>query len=83
MSSYKLDYTLGIDHQKTLSAPARRCREINGWGEQELLQYAATANSRAEIEMKLQFLREVIPLLEDESKKETLKNSFALPRRNI
>lgn len=73
MSSYKLDYTLGIDQQKTLSALAKRCREINGWGEQALLQYAATANSKAEIEMKLQFLQEMVPLLEDETKKEALK----------
>ena len=57
MNSYKLDYTLGIDQQKTLSVLARRFREINGWGEQELLQYAAAANSKAEIEMKLQFLQ--------------------------
>ena len=69
MNSYELDYTLGIDQQKTLSALARRFREINGWGEHELLQYAATANSKAEIEMKLQFLQEVVPLLEDENKK--------------
>lgn len=67
VNSYKLDYTLGIDQQKTLFDLARRCREINGWGEQEFLQYAATANSKAEIEMKLLFLQEQIPLLEDEN----------------
>ena len=71
MNSYKLDYILGINQQKTLSDLARRCREINGWGEQELLPYAATANSKAVIEMKLQFLQEAVPLLEDENKKET------------
>ena len=76
------DYTLGIDQQKTLSNLAKRCREINGWGEHDLLQYAATANFKAEIEMKLQFLQEVVPLLEDEYKKETLKIISALPRRN-
>ena len=80
MSSYKLDYTLGIDQQKTLSALARRCREINGWGEQELLQYAATANSKAEIEMKLQFLQKAVTLLEDENKKETLKNQLRITK---
>ena len=67
MNSYKLDYTLEIDQQKTLSDLARMCREINGWGEQEFLQYAATANSKAEIEMKLLFLQEQVPLLEDEN----------------
>ena len=80
MNSYKLDYTLGIDQQKKLSELARRCREINGWGEQELLQYAATANSKAEIEMKLQFLQEAVPLLEDENKKETLKNQLRITK---
>ena len=78
MSSYELTYTLGIDHQKTLSELVRRCREVNGWSEQELLQYAATANSKAEIEMKLQFLQEAVPLLEDENKKETLKNQLRI-----
>ena len=78
MNSYKLDYTLGIDQQKTLSALARRFREINGWGEQELLQYAAAANSKAEIEMKLQFLQKQVALLEDECKKETLKKQMRI-----
>lgn len=40
-------------------------------GEQEFLQYAATANSKDEIEMKLLFLQEQVPLLEDENEKET------------
>ena len=78
MSSYELTYTLEIDQQKTLSELARRCRVINGWGEQELLQYAATANSKTEIEMKLQFLQEVVPLLEDKNKKETLKKQIRI-----
>ena len=78
MNSYKLDYTLGIDQQKTLSALARRFREINGWGEQELLQYAAAANSKAEIEMKLQFLQKQVALLEDECKKETLRKHIRI-----
>ena len=78
MSSYELTYTFGIDQQKTLSELARRCRVINGWGEQELLQYAATANSKTEIEMKLQFLQEVVPLLEDKNKKETLKKQIRI-----
>ena len=81
MNSYKLDYTLGIDQQKTLSELVRRCREINSWGEQELLQYAATANSKAEIEMKLQFLQEQIPLLEDENQKETLKKQVRITEK--
>ena len=78
MNSYTLDYTLGIDQQKTLSALARRFREINGWGKQELLQYAAAANSKAEIKMKLQFLQKQVALLEDECKKETLKKQMRI-----
>ena len=78
MNSYKLDYVLGIDQQKTLSELARRCREINGWSEQELLQYAATANSKVEIEMKLLFLQEAVSLLEDQNEKETLKKQLRI-----
>ena len=36
------------------------CRDINGWGPQELLQYAATANSQAEIDLKLDFLQDAV-----------------------
>ena len=52
MKTYKLEYTLGIGQQKILASLARRCRLINGWDEQELLQYAA--NARSDMEIKLQ-----------------------------
>lgn len=58
MDSYNLSYTPGFEQQKRLSDLARRCRDINGWGVQELLQHAATANSKAEIELKLDFLED-------------------------
>ena len=66
MDSYNLSYTLGIDQQKRLSNLARRCRGINGWGKQELLQHAATANSKADIDLKLDFLEGEIVRLETE-----------------
>lgn len=64
MDSYNLSYTLDPEQCKTLSGLARRCRDINGWGPQELLQYAATANSQAEIDLKLDFLQDAVAHLE-------------------
>lgn len=64
MDSYNLSYTLDPEQGKTLSGLARRCRAINGWGPQELLQYAATANSQAEIDLKLDFLQDAVAHLE-------------------
>ena len=64
MDSYNLSYTLDPEQCKTLSGLARRCRDINGWGPQELLQYAATANSQAEIDLKLDFLQDTVAHLE-------------------
>ena len=66
MDSYNLSYTLGVEQLIRLSDLARRCRGINGWGEQELLQHAATANSKADINLKLDFLEEEIVRLETE-----------------
>lgn len=64
MDSYNLSYTLDPEQGKSLSGLARRCRNINGWGPQELLQYAATANSQAEIDLKLDFLQDAVTHLE-------------------
>lgn len=64
MDSYSLSYTLDPDQGKTLSGLARRCRDINGWDPQKLLQYAATANSQAEINLKLDFLQDAVAHLE-------------------
>ncbi len=64
MDSYNLSYSLGFEQQKRLSDLARRCRDINGWGGQELLQHAATANSKAEIDLKLDFLEDEVARLE-------------------
>ena len=64
MDSYSLSYTLDPEQGKILSGLARRCQGINGWGPQELLQYAATANSQAEIDLKLDFLQDAVAHLE-------------------
>jgi|GEM_PF-140768 len=74
MDSYNLSYTLDPEQNKTLSGLARRCRGINGWGPQELLQYAATANSQAEIDLKLDFLQDEVMHLENAQHNQTEKN---------
>ncbi len=74
MDSYNLSYTLDPEQNKTLSGLARRCRCINGWGTQELLQYAATANSQAEIDLKLDFLQDVVTHLENTNQTQAEKD---------
>lgn len=74
MDSYSLSYTLDPEQSKILSGLARRCRDINGWGPQDLLQYAATANSQAEIDLKLDFLQDEVMLLENAQHNQTEKN---------
>lgn len=74
MDSYSLSYTLDPEQGKILSGLARRCRGINGWGPQELLQYAATANSQAEIDLKLDFLQDEVMHLENAQHNQTEKN---------
>ena len=64
MDSYSLSYTLDPEQGRILSGLVRRCRDINGWGPQELLQYAATANSQAEVDLKLDFLQDAVTHLE-------------------
>ena len=66
MDSYNLSYTPGFEQQKRLSDLARRCREINGWGVQELLQHAATANYKADIDLKLDFLEDEVERFENQ-----------------
>ncbi len=74
MDSYSLSYTLDPEQSKILSGLARRCRDINGWGPQDLLQYAATANSQAEIDLKLDFLQDEVMHLENAQHNQTEKN---------
>ena len=78
MDSYNLSYTLGFEQQKRLSDLARRSRDINGWGEHELLQHAATANCRAEIELKLDFLEDEVSLLESQSCRQAAKEQLCI-----
>ena len=78
MKTYKLEYTLGIGQQKILASLARRCRLINGWDEQELLQYAANANARADMEIKLQFLEDAVTHLENETSINALKEHLRI-----
>lgn len=78
MDSYELTYTLGIEQQKTLSGLARRCRAINGWDEQALLQHAATANSRADIDLKLDFLEDEVGRLENGASTKAVKEQLCI-----
>ncbi len=77
MNTYNLSYTLDPEQYKMLSGLARRCKAINGWGIQELLQHAATANSQAEIALKLDFLQDAVAHLEivhsTQSEKDTMR----------
>ena len=76
MNTYNLSYTLGFEQEKKLSDLVRRCREINGWGEQELLQHASTANSKAEIDLKLDFLEDEVIRFENQFCIQTAKEQL-------
>ena len=78
MDSYRLSFTLDPEQAKTLSGLSRRCRDINGWGPQELLQYAATANSSAEIDLKLDFLQDAVTHLENAGRMQAEKDGVRI-----
>lgn len=80
MDSYNLSFTLDPDQSKTLSSLARRCRDINGWSPQELLQYAATANSQAEIDLKLDFLQDEVTLMENAQHSQNIKDNVRITK---
>lgn len=78
MDSYNLSYTPGVEQQKRLSDLARRCREINGWGVQELLQHAAAANYKADIDLKLDFLEDEVARLENQFCIQTVREQLCI-----
>ena len=78
MDSYNLSYTPGIEQQKRLSDLARRCRGINGWGVQELLQHAATANYKADIDLKIDFLEDELDRFENQSCRKAAREQLCI-----
>ena len=78
MDSYNLSYTPGFEQQKRLSDLARRCRGINGWGVQELLQHAATANYKADIDLKLDFLEDEVERFENQFCSQTAREQLCI-----
>lgn len=56
MKFYEMTYIVEEEQQERLSALAERYEKVNGWNEQEILQFAVTATSKDDIESKLQFL---------------------------
>ena len=78
MDSYNLSYTPGFEQQKRLSDLARRCREINGWCVQELLQHAATANYKADIDLKLDFLEDEVERFENQFCSQTAREKLCI-----
>ena len=83
MDSYNLSYTPGFEQQKRLSDLARRCRGINGRGVQELLQHAATANYKADIDLKLDFLEDEVSLLESQSCRQAAREQLCMHSMTI
>ena len=66
MKFYDITYIIEDEQQERLSALAERYEKINGWSEQEILQFAVTATSKDDIESKLQFLSNEIIKAEKE-----------------
>lgn len=63
---YKLMYVIEARQQKRLSELAIRFHRVNGWTEKDMLQFAITATSQADLDMKFQFLEGIIADLEKE-----------------
>ncbi len=61
---YELTYIVEDNQQKRLSELAERFKKINGWNEKEMLQFAITATSQTDLEMKFKFLEGIIADLE-------------------
>ncbi len=66
MKFYEITYIIDDRQQEKLSALAERYQKINGWNEQEILQFAVAATSQSDIETKLQFLENEAARLEME-----------------
>ena len=65
---YELTYIIEGSQQKRLSELAEKFREVNGWNEKEMLQFAVTATQQIDIDMKLRFLEGIVENLEKENK---------------
>lgn len=78
MDSYNLSYIPGVEQQKRLSDLARRCKGINGWSVQELLQHAATANYKADIDLKLDFWEDEVERFENQFCSQTAKEQLCI-----
>lgn len=78
MDSYNLTFTFGPEQNNILLGLARRCGDINGWDPQKLLQYAAMANSKAEIDLKLNFLQDAVTHLETVNSIQCEKNRIRI-----
>ena len=63
---YELTYIIEERQQKRLSELTERFRKINGWNEKEMLQFAVTATNQIDLDMKFQFLENLLTDLEKE-----------------
>lgn len=57
---YELTYIVEGSQKERLSELARRFRDINGWNEKQLLQFAVTAMHKEDLDAKLQFLENIL-----------------------
>ena len=67
MKFYELTYMLEDEQEERLSALTERYRRINDWNEKDLLQFAAAAFNRFDVDVKLQFLENRINQLEKDN----------------
>lgn len=64
MKFYELTYIVEGEAEERLEALGERYKEINGWNEKQILQFAVTAMHQTDIDMKLQLLEEILRDLE-------------------
>lgn len=66
MNFYKITHIVEEEQQARLSRLAERYAVINGWNEEEILQFAVAADYQNDMEEKLRFLEGYIDQLEKE-----------------
>lgn len=69
MFFYKLTYIVEDEQKERLSALAKQYGKINGWNEEDVLQFAVSAFARLDMELKLKFLEKNLEQIKKEKNK--------------
>ena len=69
MYFYKLTYIVEDEQKERLSTLAKQYGEINGWNEEDVLQFAVAAFAGPDMELKLEFLEKNLEQIKKKNNK--------------